>query len=217
MPAAITRSEEGLIPEWRRGDKVRREAYSTAQDSALSSRNDLPPRMMGQNFHRRQRNGDALQQDSPISSTTPHDNSYQGSIDQQQKHSDPATSRSPWQRQKSANDITVTGKRKAGLAIEPPSARRQRIERSNPKASKALQDAAYLRKTLDLPTKSEYPNLPSNLLHSPKAALHDATQGLMKLHSTFSVITPSHLKCDLRCMIEGRETVNVFGEGSNKA
>ncbi|MCJ1415261.1 hypothetical protein MMC32_001593 [Xylographa parallela] len=69
---------------------------------------------------------------------------------------------------------------------------------------------------MDLPTRSEYPSLPEGLLKSPKSMLHNATQGLMKLHSTFSVTAASHFECQLYCMISAKDTINVVGAGVNK-
>ena len=215
MPAAISRREDSLIPEWRRGDKVQREGYSTTQDSALWNRNDLPPRMMDETSHGRQQNGNTLPRNPSPSFTTPQNSSYQGSTHQQQNHVD-ATSRSPWQRQRPATNVIASGKRKAGLAVKTPSARRRRMEYSNTKASQNLPDAEYLCRTMDLPTRSEYPSLPEGLLKSPKSMLHNATQGLMKLHSTFSVTAASHFECQLYCMISAKDTINVVGAGVNK-
>ena len=215
MPAVIGRREDSLIPEWRKGDKVQHDAYSTIQDSASWKRDELPPRMMGETSHGRQQNGSAFQKNLSPSFTTPPHNSSQGSTHQQQVHVG-STSRSPWQRQRPVNKVIATGKRKAGLAVRPPSARRRRMEYSNTKASQDLPDADHLRRTMDLPTKDEYPSLPKGLLDSPKSVLHNATQGLMKLHSTFSVKAGTHFECQLCCTISGRDTINVFGAGVNK-
>ncbi|MCJ1320586.1 hypothetical protein MMC15_005926 [Xylographa vitiligo] len=215
MPAVIGRREDSLIPEWRKGDTVQRDAYSTIQDSASWKRDELPPRMMGETSHGRQQNGSAFQKNLSPSFTTPPHNSSQGSTHQQQVHVG-STSRSPWQRQRPVNKVIATGKRKAGLAVRPPSARRRRMEYSNTKASQDLPDADHLRRTMDLPTKDEYPSLPKGLLDSPKSVLHNATQGLMKLHSTFSVKAGTHFECQLCCTISGKDTINVFGAGVNK-
>ncbi|MCJ1396561.1 hypothetical protein MMC18_009452 [Xylographa bjoerkii] len=216
MPAAISCREESLVPEWRRGNTIRREVYSTAQDSALWNRHDLPPRLMGQSSHKRPQNGTTLPEDSPVSFATPHTKSYQASIYPQQDHIDAPEPRSPWQRQRSVNNVIASGKRKAGLAVRPPSARRRRMEYGNAKDSQNFQDANYLRRTMNLPTESEYPSLPKGLLDSPKSVLHNATQGLMKLHSTFAITNASHFKCQLSCTILGRGTIDVVGDGVNK-
>ncbi|MCJ1398887.1 hypothetical protein MMC11_002088, partial [Xylographa trunciseda] len=216
MPAAISRREECLIPEWRRGEQVRREAYSTTQDSVSWNRDDLPPRTMGESTRRRQQNGNSFRKDFSASSSTPRDTSYQHSTHQQHDHADAPKPRSPWQRQKPANNVIASGKRKAGLAVRPQAARRRRMEYGNTKVSHNLQDADFLRRTLDLPTESEYPSLPKGLLDSPKLVLHNDTQGLLKQHSTFSVTAASHFECQLDCTILHKDTITVFGEGVNK-
>ena len=211
MPSAITHVEGSSIPEWRKGAKAVGRVYSTAQESALWHADELPLRLPA--FRGAVRDGHGIGAKHPASETlqTPQHTMDQDLTSQQQTSSERPAVPSPWERRRLSSRRVASGKRKAGIAIVAHPARRRKSE-----PPVELKDEAYMRKTLSLPTKEQYRDLPDGLLDSPKSVFHNAVQGLMRLHSTFPIVTSTKATCNLICSIPRREPITAPGEGISK-
>ena len=211
MPSATPHVEGSSIPEWRRGAKAAGRAYSTAQESALRQADEIPPRLPAFNGAGKNRHGNGANKLASETLQTPRHTTYQDLTSPKQVLSGRASTTSPWEQQKPSSGTTASGKRKAGIAVVPRPARRRKFEPST-----ELKDEAYVRRTLSLPTKEQYPLLPTGLLESPKYVFHNAVQGLMRLHSTFPLVTNTKAMCNLICDIPRRQPITALGEGVNK-
>jgi len=196
------------VPRWGGAPKALRE-HSTTQDLALWNRNEIPPRLM-RNMPEGKIRKENTTSESHYTSTPPHNESNNPGPN----HSTRSSPRSPWERHKTSQTVIATGKRKAGIAIKPPPARRRKIESNHRNVN--MQDEEFMRQTMELPTKEEYPDLPQGILDSPKPMLHNMVQGLMRLHSSFIQKGGQHLRCHAFCTIPDRERIEVIGEGKNK-
>lgn len=107
-------------------------------------------------------------------------------------------------------------KRKAGPYEDPRSARRQRGG-ATPHRERAfdLKDEAWLRKTMHVPTTTDYPDLPRNFFKEPKVSLFNAVQGLATLKATFVTVAVEVIRCTLRYESVARTEV-VEAEGRSK-
>ncbi|MCJ1472591.1 hypothetical protein MMC13_001240 [Lambiella insularis] len=122
-------------------------------------------------------NGTRSPKDNVPSSTSPH---HPFQIPDSHSHDQAGISekRSPWQQQKSSSKVIASGKRKAGLAVEPRTARRRRMDtvrKGQRETDGKLMDTHYMRRTLQLPTSDDYPTLPpGSLLEKPKKDAENA-------------------------------------------
>ncbi|KAL9114186.1 MAG: hypothetical protein Q9187_007521, partial [Circinaria calcarea] len=165
--------------------------YSTAQDSQLWEGNDMPPSMLY--------DGKPLSKSSRTSEQVSHMNlhDHKATVSLRQKsngkpvHSSSNSKNSP-------RRLSLTRKRKAESSLVEPPTNRPRID---------LKDEVFVRRTMVLPTKADYPYLPANILGNPKANLHDAFQGQAQLSSTFSSISKFHSKCTLSCIVPSQEAL----------
>ena len=197
------------MARWRGANKALRE-HSTAQDAALWNRDEIPPRLMSNMPDGKLKREDVTSNSRSTSRPPPQDGSYKLDSNSTNRSSP----RSPWERHDTPKNVIATGKRKAGIAVKPPPARRRKLERNSRNMN--LEDEEHMRQTLDLPTKEAYPNLPRDILDTPKLTLHNTFQGLMQLHSTFSQIGGQHFICHASCTIPNRERIEAMGEGTNK-
>lgn len=217
MPAAALRYEDKTIPEWRGSAKFRR-AHTAAQDSAVWSRDDIPPRLMGQPPQNDAQNKDRFSKLNASSSKSQHQPHPIPDSHSKSQANNPER-KSPWQRRASSSNVVAPRKRKATPGNEEQPARRKKLE--SPKGRKetiveGLKDADYYLRNLLLPTRHDYAGLPENvLLKYPKRILHNAAQGVVKLHSSFSALK-LYYKCQVVSVMTGREPINGFGEGLTK-
>ena len=188
------------IPSRPQGNQTSVGQYSTAQESRLWDRNDMPPSML-YNGKSKGRNGPTTEH---VNNTYAHDQKV--AVNLRQKPSSRLAT-SPSSSRKSLRRMSVTGKRKAESALDGPPTNRPRLD---------LKDEKFIHRTMALPTKAEYHYLPANTLANPKATLHNAVQGQAQLSSIFSPISRSHFRCSLSCIISSQEPLVVTGEGDSK-
>ena len=80
------------------------------------------------------------------------------------------------------------------------------------RAAAQLKDEAYMRKTLQVPTPQDYPELPPNFFKNVKASIFNAVQGLAELRSEFKSLPQDVEQCTLHFESAARAEV-VVGEG----
>ena len=211
MPSAVSYVEGSSIPKWRSGPKAVGRTYSTAQESTFGQADESPPRLPLSNRVTKNKHGSGTNKPSSETSRTPRHTMHQDSSAQKQALPEQPSISSPWERPRSSSGTVASGKRKAGIAAVPRAARRRKVEPST-----EMEDEAYMRRTLSLPAKEQYPHLPTGLLETPKSVFHNATQGLMRLHSAFPLVTHSRCQCKLICNIPSREPITALGEGLSK-
>lgn len=209
MPSVFRHHGGTPVSRWRGGSKAFRE-HSTAQDSTLWKRDDIPPRLMSSLPDGKVKRENTAAHSPSTSTLSPHNESHNPDSSTATRSSP----RSPWDRHKSSQTVIATGKRKAGIAIRPPPARRRKFESNSRNLN--MEDEEYMRQTLVLPTREEYPNLPGGILDAPKLILHNMFQGLMRLHSIFSQVGAQQFRCHASCTLQDKECVEATGGGKTK-
>lgn len=197
------------MSRWRGGGKAFRE-HSTAQDSALWKRDEIPPRLSSSMPDGKVKGENAATHSLPTSTLSPH-NEFHNLDSHTATRSSP---RSPWERHKRPQPVIATGKRKAGIATRPPPARRRKVDRESRNFN--MEDEEHVRQIMDLPTKEQYPGLPKEIFDAPKLTLHNMVQGLMQLHSTFSQVQGQHFRCQASCTLEDKQRIEAMGDGKTK-
>jgi hypothetical protein len=80
-----------------------------------------------------------------------------------------------------------------------------------------MKDEQWVRQNLNVPTADQYPSAPKGLFADPRSTIQNMKQtGDFNLQEKMSKIGPPFLgriTCTFR---EGRETINVTGEGESK-
>ena len=107
-------------------------------------------------------------------------------------------------------------KRKADSYEEHRLARRQRVGAALQKQrAPDLKDEAWLRRTMHVPTTTDYPDISEKFFKDPKPSLINAVQGLASLMPTFVTLAHEVFQCILRYESVARTEV-VEGEGRSK-
>lgn len=101
-------------------------------------------------------------------------------------------------------------KRKAG-ASDTSSAQRRR---AGPAAPVELKDEAYIRRTMHVPTREDYPMLNDGIFAHLKQSLNNATQDMDFSKSTRTLLGGGAFRCTISC--SALELVAIEGEGSSK-
>lgn len=113
---------------------------------------------------------------------------------------------STWHRRKRARD--------SDMPQNPRPSRRRRVE---PTSTAVLKDAAYIRRTMHVPTQDDYPRLKSALFNKPKQRFHNDLQGFISLKTEYSSIGRDLFRCTLSCSFSQADPTEVTtGEGRNK-
>lgn len=207
VPSAFVVRDRSWIPFARlRKEASRKNSTSTIHGSRLWEKDELPPPMFtnGQRFDNA---GSTLKvpKKFPKSSNRPTP-----LAPQENASSDRLVS--PWVgRKRSDTSMRRKGKRKADEPLHAPPKRRQYTGTST-----KMRDEAFMRRTLVLPTKKEYPSLPSDLLRQPKGCLHNTLQSHAEIKSSFQELSRSCFSCVVSCSLSGEKLLLGTGEGLNK-
>ena len=107
---------------------------------------------------------------------------------------------------------TASKKRNAATSLSLKSAR---LQRSN---APELQDEAFVRRTMRIPTPKDYPTAPSELFRRPRVFIHNLTSGkqLAECRSDFTLLGNAAHQCTATYE-SAMHTESVIGEGSTKA
>jgi hypothetical protein len=215
MPSATGPGTAPSIPRWKRKIKPYR-PYSTAQDSALANRSEIPPRWMGQSQPKSQVEANVARSTSSRQHI-PHGSNGKTDSTRHTASTQHTLPPSPWDRHNPTDQSSLSRKRKSDKGARQPPSRRRKVDMANSEAKgSVMRDEAYMRRNLQLPTMKEYPRLPVGLLEAPKLTLHNSLQGVARTHSTFSQSSQSRIGCNVTFKIPQTENIQADGEGTNK-
>ena len=215
MPSAIVRRDMSTLRSWR-DPKIfsQQRQASTAQESLRPSEDPRASAVLhgpkGAAAHSQRH---VNQKRS--SNQTPPPNSASQPQHWQQPNSQP-DSVSRLSSNGTRHSMPRRGKRERETQIDgdPRSARRRRLE---PTSAGGLKDATYIRRTMHVPTREEYPKLPAKLFTNPKEQLHNALHGLGAFQVQYARIGNNVHRCALSCNLAPSEPSEVVsGEGGSK-
>ena len=178
--------------------------YSTLQDSTLWDKNELPSSILYRNDTKK-KEGRGLKPTATTNKSIARQQ-HEPPAEQQLSGKNKADRSSTFGRGSSVN-TRVSRKRQAETSAMQSPATRRRIGGNDHLAS---------LRTLNLPTKPDYPYLPDRLLEIPKPILHNAVQGYATIESHFSRINSEHYKCAVTCAIGAKTPLTAVGEGRSK-
>lgn len=116
-----------------------------------------------------------------------------------------------------ANSTTPKGRNSNPSRARTPPRRRHAETKEGP----TLKDEDYIKKTMEVPTAADYPEVPHELFQNPKAGVHNALQSIADFRPQLISIRGNALRCTLRCRVRSTAGVKantevVIGEGMNK-
>ncbi|KAI9840307.1 MAG: hypothetical protein M1837_001794, partial [Sclerophora amabilis] len=85
-----------------------------------------------------------------------------------------------------------------------------------PEASPQWMDEQYIRMTMTIPTKADYPRAASILSGTPKVILHSVPGRVLRLKSDFAVPSPNHWRCTASAALPEGKVITAIGEGPLK-
>ena len=92
-----------------------------------------------------------------------------------------------------------------------------RRQRASALSTGELKDVAYIRRTMQVPTSKNYPNLKRQIFDNPKAYFHDALQGSASFEPDYTSIGRDLFRCTLSSNFSQSEVTEVtIGEGRSK-
>lgn len=109
-----------------------------------------------------------------------------------------------------------------GRNLNPSRARTpSRGRRAEAKEGPTLKDEDYIKNIMEIPTATDYPDVPPELFTNPKTGVHNALQSIADFQPRLISIRGNALRCTLRCRIRSTAPVKVeievvVGEGMNK-
>ena len=199
MPSAVPHRSLSAVRPWNSSKQNRQS--STLQESKLLHDNERAQAML----HGNQKNGGVNGTSGKLLANHQTRNS--------QAIQSTSTSQQNAQAQCSQGGRQSVGrmnKREAEAQLHKRPTQRQRVG-----IQPVLKDEAYVRNTMHLPTRKEYPDAHQGVFKNPKDSICKAVQGLAELRSDFAPLATDAFQCTLHFTSAARNEV-VVGEGRSK-